>query len=832
MAVTVRALLVSLCIAEASVNNEAFENRILAKSDILKDMTTEFAVQKFNNMKAPKNLVSYVQTKLGLTNMRAVNKHRVGAPGYNALEGAKNMLNSMMEEANMKRELEAQKCQEFEIKQEKLMTEARQDISQFNSEAAGARSGVLRAQGQIHVYEEKIPSTQQELDEHNDRCDTEVPALKNQLAIVLADLAIMAKILELTKCDKGAAAALIQCECQNGDTAVAIEDATLTKMLSSLKSDLVKQYVHHELQAVFKHSQHAAVLLDEGMRRNKTFFPPNKLNVTDVPQAPVKPDCVVVDKCNIASNPNCGKLRDRFLGIQAGIEEKKDELSEKLVELEHFCEETGKAYETEIQTMQSNLRGEETSLASSTQIQVTAEAQSHHTGAQFAKLEKEYHQERRQCCTNQNNFLQEVCALEKIRGELYKMEGEKVFISDCEVSDWSPDECTKSCGEGTQQLSRKVVVHPNGGTKCPPLKLQRKCNIQKCPVNCEMSDWGEWSACSAECGGGVIERTRKVKVEPLNGGKVCEAGSQSETCNIQACDVDCDLHDWTDWEPCSKMCGSGTQRHTRPVRIAKKGEGKCDSPTSPERLGFKSCNAYPCNLLVPPGRTTLKCKSKIDVIIMLDGSGSLGDKGWENSKKMAEMLVDAFTDEDYKPNSGRKNDDEEEEGPKVNMAFQQFSGPISWPNYKKCTSSDPETKVDLEKDCGIKWISHFTDDLKELKETVKNMEWMKGTTLTASALAESMSELTYSRKDANSLVIVITDGKPMSVTRTGKMAKRLQQKARLMWVPVGANTPKDLMRKWASKPASDNLIEVLDFASMPKPFTLNTVISSACPKIG
>merc|ERR1711862_357699 len=81
--------------------------------------------------------------------------------------------------------------------------------------------------------------------------------------------------------------------------------------------------------------------------RNLTVFQPNNLNVSDVPKQPVKEDCVITNKCNLASNPECGKLRDRFLNIQAGIEEKKDQLSEKLVELEHFCEETRWSFESQ-----------------------------------------------------------------------------------------------------------------------------------------------------------------------------------------------------------------------------------------------------------------------------------------------------------------------------------------------------------------------------------------------------------------------------------------------------------------------------------------------------
>jgi len=830
MAFLVATLLVSLLVAEASTRNEAFADRILSKEEIVSQMSIEKALDSFSNMELKgdqKNLASYVHEKLHDTgtNLRNVDRHssRAAPTGYSALDGAKNMLNDMMDEANMKRELEMVKCQEFETKQEGLMKDARDDIAAFNAEAAGSRSEVLRAQGQIHVYEGKIPQTQTQLDEHNARCAEELPQLKNQLAIVLADLKVMEKILELTKCDDTKSflqldqhdVSLLECECRGGKPVFAMRNAALTRMLGQLKSNLAKQYVHQGLSSMFRASSRVQMFLQESELKNLTVFQPNTLNVSDVPKTPTKSDCVIQNKCNLASNPECGKLRDRFLNIQAGIEEKKDELSEKLVELEHFCEETRISFEAQIETMQTNLRDEETALAASTKQQVTAESQSHRTGKQFQKLEKEYHQERHQCCVNQNNFLSEVCALEKIRGELYKMEGQKVFITDCEVSPWSPDECTKSCGEGVQILTRKVVVHPNGGTACPPLKMERKCNTQKCPINCEMADWGEWSGCSAECGGGVIERTRKVKVEMENGGKPCEPGSQSETCNIQACDNDCVLYPWSDWEPCSKMCGGGTQRHFRPVEVAKTGDGHCDAPDSEERLGYKDCNMFDCKYLIPSGRSVLDCKSKIDVVILLDGSGSLRQEGWDQSVKMAKALIQGF-----------------ENDLNATMALQLFSGPVTWSNYLKCTSSNPNEQVDLCKDCGICWISHFTDDIKSISAEVDKLQWPRATTLTASALAEAASELTYSRSDANSVVIVITDGKPMSAGRTEQMSHNLQAKARLMWVPVGMGAPKELMGEWASKPKRDNLIIVEDFADMTNSFTLNTVISSICPKVG
>merc|ERR1719272_2744340 len=66
--------------------------------------------------------------------------------GYAAVDKARDMLNSMMDEAVMKKELEGVRCSEFDIKQLRILRELEQDIAYVNSEASGARSEVLRAQ--------------------------------------------------------------------------------------------------------------------------------------------------------------------------------------------------------------------------------------------------------------------------------------------------------------------------------------------------------------------------------------------------------------------------------------------------------------------------------------------------------------------------------------------------------------------------------------------------------------------------------------------------------------------------------------------------------------
>ena len=55
-------------------------------------------------------------------------------------------------------------------------------------------------------------------------------------------------------------------------------------------------------------------------------------------------------------------------------------------------------------------------------------------------------------------------------------------------------------------------------------------------VNCEWSDFGEWSECSKSCGGGEKTSSRSVVKPALYGGKECEGKEiQIESCNDQPC---------------------------------------------------------------------------------------------------------------------------------------------------------------------------------------------------------------------------------------------------------------------------------------------------------
>merc|ERR1719410_2601357 len=103
---------------------------------------------------------------------------------------------------------------------------------------------------------------------------------------------------------------------------------------------------------------------------------------------------------------------------------------------------------------------------------------------------------------------------------------------------------------------------------------------------------------------------------------------------------------------------------------------------------------------------------------------------------------------------------------------------MTWDNYQKCTGDTKGTTLDIDADCGVQWDSHWTNDTEDLATKVSHsvLEWPRQTTLTSFALGQAESELVKGRGDANSVVIVITDGKPLSQANTEAAAKKLQEK--------------------------------------------------------
>lgn len=249
----------------------------------------------------------------------------------------------------------------------------------------------------------------------------------------------------------------------------------------------------------------------------------------------------------------------------------------------------------------------------------------------------------------------------------------------------------------------------------------------------------------------------------------------------------------------------------RSVQMEAVGTGTCGDPESPSRLSYQRCNAKKCE---PKDGKSLKCKSKIDVVVILDGSGSISEAGWKATLKAGEALVKSF-----------------ETGETLaQVAVLLYSGPPSWDGYQKCTQGTLSS-VDLYKDCNLVWVSHFTTDVAKLASEIPQLKWPKGSTLTSAALASAQGELRTGRDSAQSVVIAITDGRAMNPRQTAQAAKALREQARILWVPVTHKAALADIKTWASKPIADNVLVVRDYEELYTPANINRIVAAACPVV-
>jgi len=855
---------------------------------IMKGLSTQKAwnVLEKNNLTTP----ALMQLTEELQGKQSNLRKSTPGKGYSGIGGARKLLNDMIYESMMKYDAEIAKCTEFYASQCAALSVCRGTISQANYVAANSRTLILDSQACISRCEVDIPTRKWDLKVHNRQCADELKKMNDRLAIVLADIEIMTFILTLTDCD--AKKSLLQTDvlrcqdCHSKESFITFEEGNLKEQVSKLKSSVARRLMQDTFADLFagvKSMQSAEVLLqlDETapvINKTRFFNPP--VPRTQVPADPCSdpfagaPSAATKRraKCTIAKSPMCYKLQERFLLIQSGIQDERDTLLENIANLKRMCDETRNTLETQIKDDEDLLQECNTKLGMATEKEASAGEEADTANRLHGQLTTELHKQMKSCQDNYVQFETELCALKKIRGELYKMKGSghSAFFQDCEVSKWEPEECSQDCKradgpEGEQHLARNVLVHSDGGAKCLPLAAIKKCNLQPCPIDCKLEAWTGWSKCSAECGGGVQQRLREVKVAMAFEGKPCGQTSQTRPCNSEACEEDCTLSSWGPWSHCSKDCDGGTKKRSKQIKAAPRGAGKCPGPWSEERLEYKKCNMFSCidpvyghcniyhkdpnqfytcdtlpaccdgylglgtaddkvqclprewteahNYKVQCGDVPMKCDKELDVVLLLDGSGSLGQSGWDAEMKAAKTFVKAF--------SGASG--------KANLAVILYSGPSTWSGVWKCTGKSNKG-VDQETVCKIKEITPFTKDMGDVEKKIDDLKWPQGSTLTSLALMKAKAELSLGRKDSKSIVVVITDGRPLSYRNTEIAARSLRKSARLVWVPVTKFAPLKYIKKWATRRWQENVIPVETFEDLLKSTNVvNHVIASICP---
>merc|ERR1719327_168254 len=413
-------------------------------------------------------------------------------------------------------------------------------------------------------------------------------------------------------------------------------------------------------------------------------------------------------------------------------------------------------------------------------------------------------------------FFQDFCSYLVVRAQvmIFSKVSPPEKIVDCDVTPFVPGDCSVPCDDecpdkknpygcgGWQTLTRVIVVRPNEfGVKCPELARKRKCGQFKCPVDCVMSKWSGWSKCSKACEGGTMGRTRSIITKPKNGGMSCNTAQESKACNTGSCDRNCRLKKWSKWSPCSVACGGGFSERWRRVLIPIRGKGRCPKRSSKLRYGVKKCNTHDCH-----GDEV--CVAKQDLVLAIDGSGSLRESGFKILKDFAIGLIDKYKGHYY----GYED---------MRIGVAQFgNGEI----LDDGTVSDALLIQPLE------------NDMEKVKIALEGLEYKKGFTNMAQAftLAEKMF-LLNGRKKSMSAVLTLTDGKPSFLFQTYEKVLQLKDKhVKLFFSPVTEYEGEELalMKKWASSPWETNLVHVPGLAPLKADSALfrQKMVVKFCPE--
>merc|ERR1719238_2392839 len=101
----------------------------------------------------------------------------------------------------------------------------------------------------------------------------------------------------------------------------------------------------------------------------------------------------------------------------------------------------------------------------------------------------------------------------------------------------------------------------------------------------------------------------------------------------------------------------------------------------------------------------------MDIVLMIDLCPKTGKAAFAAQTTAANLFVDSF------------------QGKGVtavpNFAVISYCGPRTWSGVSKCGGKGPG-KVDIEKACHTKVVSHFTDDLKKVKTILNGIEYAPG----------------------------------------------------------------------------------------------------------
>merc|ERR1719316_267413 len=685
-------------------------------------------------------------------------------------------------------------CERARIDEDTLQIACKDLKEELANEVKSARVALMIAESQLTRTTDRMQEMQSKLDRslaemesirtqysvHKSLCEKNQKSTNVQLGILMKDLpAAKAFVTEATTgcgATGGTPPALVDCSLPDGSNVVTFSDDATRAKISAL-SPASEWFMSLNLKrAIYGDKKSGSKsLLDVG----RPHEAPLRLL-----QANASSGALPAGLCKATPKPVCEAFGDMMVTFLGNIEDSMDDLRERAQLEEDHCSHSLETYDGQIREMKQWADDTNVMFANAAAESEDLEKDRKIKRELLLDLHEKVDSKLGQCARQIEVAESMMCGAVKLREELKKIEAKttKGFMGDCEVTEWIRGPCSAPCDGGIQNLTREIISAPKTNPKCPQLKMTRKCNTKPCAVDCVMDKWEEWSECSRACGGGATARHRTVVQEPSEGGVPCGETTQEQLCNIEPCDLDCTLTEWSEWSTCSKSCMKGHKTRYRHVLHAPLGDGECPPETDISRRELEPCNQYPCK----PAEPT--CASKVDIVLVLDGSGSVKTEGWTKISAFAKLVVG-------KIKFG-------EEHAKVGLV--QFSSEAKLFQGLTATSSEIDTGL-------------------------AGMAWLKGSTNTAEALVLAREIFLNGRKDAQGIVVVITDGMPSSKYLTSTAVARIKdQGVKVVFVAIGSSVNERVLGHWASWPPHENIITATGFDKLDEA-KVTDLISTICP---
>jgi len=745
-----------------------------------------------------------------------------------SLEKARIALNELVEKAWVELDEKIFECKGFQDMNRNNYGQVARDLMRLLEQINDLERIEAEAIEGINQKDQAFQDLRGSLEEETKLYNIEYGENKAELTIRQNDLDVFQFILVFTKCPDATSLTQLKarvCETTSGRKTLLFEDSLIASKYQKLLTDRGKKNIDAILRTIVADRSNLVQQPGGG-----TTVPP------PVKKAPVvgengKP-CVgstggaggigAEDECMKSCGPDppdCALLHDKLSLMWGDYKDKVDELTMIMMKNEMEFEELKESFNAQMRMV---------SVAKARFQQLLAEARSNLAAdrselkaknSQKRKLDQQYYRYMRACKKRiQWIMYQDMCAIKVVRNAVLENSTTcpSATILDCDLDSWNKHQCSVSCDDdcnpnlpfkcgGWAKMSRSVVVKPDKcGIKCPVLEKYVRCGQFKCPMDCHMSTWSGWSKCTADCEGGLQSHTRSIMTKPKNGGEQCNTVEESRPCNTQSCDRNCRLQRrWGKWTPCSVACGGGFQERSKHVLIPTRGEGRCPKPKSRFRYTNKKCNSHKC-----VGDEI--CIAKQDLVIALDGSGSVRSDGFDILKEYTVALLERYQMEYF-------GDDA------MKIGIVLFGNGVIMPDGKTVSPAINAQKL--------------TSSKADLETAVKGLPFKKGFTNMAQAfaMAEDMF-IKGSRRNAQQAVMLVTDGRPSFAFMTNEMVEQLDDKGimRFFLVVNGQGPNSDTMkqmRAWASQPWQTNMVHVQGLALLESDTDLwvEKALTKFCP---